>query len=54
MSGLSQERDEGEGTDPEAFEAEEAADDIDFGNWPEVVGLVFVALVTWMIFTVTG
>lgn len=43
-----------EGIAPEAFEAEEAADHIDFGNWPEIVGLVFAALVTWMIFTVTG
>lgn len=36
------------------FEGEERADHHDFGSWPEVVGLVFTILVTWLIFQFRG
>lgn len=36
------------------FAAEEAADHYDFGNWPEVVGLVATVLLVWLILGVTG
>ncbi len=32
------------------FDIEERRDHHDFGNWPEVMGLALVALVTWLIF----
>lgn len=36
------------------FDAEEHADHHDFGNWPELVGLVFTLVVTWLMFAFTG
>ncbi|WP_413206210.1 hypothetical protein [Rhodospirillum sp. A1_3_36] len=36
------------------FAEEESRDSHDFGNWPELVGLVFTAVVTWLIFAFTG
>lgn len=29
-------------------------DDNRFGNWPELLGVIFTALVTWMIFEFRG
>ncbi|PRY91322.1 hypothetical protein [Donghicola tyrosinivorans] len=36
------------------FTAEEAFDERKFGNWPEVVGLIFTAFVCWLIFNFRG
>lgn len=36
------------------FEGEERSDGHDFGNWPEVVGLVCTILVTWLMFQFRG
>ncbi len=36
------------------FEAEEAADHKDFGNWPEVFGVVLTALLIWLTFGFAG
>ena len=39
---------------PTQFADEEARDSHDFGNWPEVAGLVFTILVIWMLFAFAG
>ncbi|MEZ5798233.1 MAG: hypothetical protein R3D63_12555 [Paracoccaceae bacterium] len=36
------------------FAAEEGTDHKDFGNWPEVAGLVFTIFVIWLTFAFTG
>ncbi|UUP18158.1 hypothetical protein [Nitratireductor thuwali] len=36
------------------FGAEEKRDRHDFGNWPEVAGVVLTLFVTWLIFAFTG
>ena len=36
------------------FGGEERADAHDFGDWPEVFGLVAVALLCWLTFAFTG
>jgi hypothetical protein len=36
------------------FGAEEKRDHHDFGNWPEVAGVVLTLFVTWLIFAFTG
>jgi hypothetical protein len=36
------------------FESEERQDGHDFGNWPEVAGLVFTIFVAWLIFFFRG
>ncbi|WP_346915140.1 hypothetical protein [uncultured Roseibium sp.] len=38
---------------PQEFQAEEARE-ADFGNWPELAGLVFTAFVIWLTFAFTG
>lgn len=43
-----------EGIPAASFDAEEKSDEADFGNWPEIVGLVLVLLITYMILEVTG
>ena len=52
MTNLHDESDEG--ISAAAFDAEEASDEANFGNWPEIVGLVVVAIVAFMILQVTG
>lgn len=37
-----------------AFNDEEERDPHDFGNWPEVAGVVLTLFVTWLIFAFTG
>tara|TARA_R110000824_G_scaffold374722_1_gene565309 strand:+ start:4463 stop:4624 length:162 start_codon:yes stop_codon:yes gene_type:complete len=36
------------------FEGEERKDGYDFGSWPEVFGLVFTLIVSWLILTIRG
>lgn len=36
------------------FQTEERLDHHDFGDWPEMAGLVFTLFVTWLIFAFTG
>ncbi|MEQ5868291.1 hypothetical protein J4E08_00095 [Sagittula sp. NFXS13] len=36
------------------FDGEERADHHDFGSWPEIAGLIFTILVTWLIFQFRG
>jgi hypothetical protein len=36
------------------YDAEETLDTFDFGNWPELAGLVGAALVCWLLFAFTG
>ena len=36
------------------FAAEEVGDGHDFGNWPEMAGLLFTLFVSWLIFALTG
>ncbi|WP_198654883.1 hypothetical protein [Albibacillus kandeliae] len=36
------------------FEAENAFRNYDFGNWPEVFGLLLTALLVWLTFALTG
>ncbi len=36
------------------FEAEEARDHYDFGNWPEFFGLILTGLLVWLTFALTG
>ncbi len=36
------------------FQAEEAADGYDFGDWPEVFGALLTALLVWLTFAFTG
>ncbi|MGF0540441.1 hypothetical protein ACQQ2Q_20795 [Agrobacterium sp. ES01] len=36
------------------FGAEETKDMHDFGNWPEVAGLVFTLFAIWLTFAFTG
>ena len=36
------------------FEGEERSDGHNFGSWPEVAGLVFTLLVTWLTFQFRG
>ena len=36
------------------FTAEERADHHDFGNWPELFGLVLTGLLVWLAFAFTG
>lgn len=36
------------------FEGEEQQDGHDFGNWPEILGLLFTIFVCWLIFTFRG
>ncbi|MCE7027581.1 hypothetical protein [Jiella avicenniae] len=43
-----------EGISAAEFDREEASDEANFGNWPEIVGLVVVAIVAFMILQVTG
>ena len=43
-----------EGLTAASFDAEERGDEADFGNWPEIVGIVAVALITFLILQVTG
>ncbi len=52
MTNLHDESDEG--ISAAEFDREEASDEANFGNWPEIVGLVVVAIVALMILQVTG
>lgn len=36
------------------FAAEETAEHKDFGNWPEVFGLILTVLLVWLTFGFTG
>ncbi|MCV2867473.1 hypothetical protein OEW28_02395 [Defluviimonas sp. WL0002] len=36
------------------FATEEALDKHEFGNWPEVFGLVLTAFLMWLTFALTG
>lgn len=36
------------------FAAEEKSDNHDFGNWPEVFGVVMTIVVFWLMFAFTG
>lgn len=36
------------------FSDEEFRDSHDFGNWPEVAGLIFTIFVIWLMFTFRG
>ncbi|WP_445682280.1 hypothetical protein [Radicibacter daui] len=36
------------------FGEDETLDRHDFGNWPEVAGVIFTALVLWLMFAFTG
>jgi hypothetical protein len=36
------------------FGEDETRDGHDFGNWPEVAGLIFTALLLWLMFAFTG
>ena len=38
---------------PAEFSADEAAER-DFGNWPEIIGVIATALLIWFSFTYTG
>ncbi|MDQ0314313.1 hypothetical protein [Amorphus orientalis] len=33
---------------------EERSDHHDFGNWPELLGVILTAIVCWLIFAFTG
>lgn len=39
---------------PSEFEGEEREDGHSFGNWPEVMGLLFTVFVCWLIFAFRG
>lgn len=36
------------------FDSEEKRDGCDFGNWPELAGLVLTLFVIWLIFSFRG
>lgn len=36
------------------LEAEDRLDGYDFGNWPEILGLVLTGLLIWLTFAFTG
>lgn len=36
------------------FDAEELRDENKFGNWPEIIGLIFTLFVVWLIFAFRG
>jgi hypothetical protein len=36
------------------FAAEERRDRHDFGNWPELLGLILTAFLVWLTFALTG